>query len=67
MQMRKLLGFLQDELGATSIEYALIAVGISIVIVASANNALAQVQSGVQSGVQGGVQSGDQGGAAQSN
>ena len=36
--MRKLLGFLQDELGATSIEYALIAVGISIVIVASVNN-----------------------------
>ena len=38
MQMRKLLGFLQDESGATSIEHALIAVGISIVIVAPVNS-----------------------------
>jgi pilus assembly protein Flp/PilA len=36
--MRRLLTkFLGDESGATAIEYALIATGISIVIVASAN------------------------------
>ena len=36
--MRRLLTkFLADESGATAIEYALIATGISIVIVASAN------------------------------
>jgi pilus assembly protein Flp/PilA len=36
--MRRLLTrFLADESGATAIEYALIAMGISIVIVASAN------------------------------
>jgi pilus assembly protein Flp/PilA len=37
--MRKVLGrFAKDETGATSIEYALIAAGISIVIVAAVNS-----------------------------
>jgi pilus assembly protein Flp/PilA len=36
--MRRLLAeFLDDESGATSIEYAIIAVGLSIVIVAAVN------------------------------
>ena len=37
--MRRLLeGFLRDESGATAIEYALIAMGISIAIVAAVNS-----------------------------
>ena len=37
--MRRLFsGFLADESGATAIEYAMIAAGISIVIVASVNS-----------------------------
>ena len=35
--MFKALAFLKDELGATAIEYCLIAAGISIVIIASVN------------------------------
>jgi pilus assembly protein Flp/PilA len=35
--MQKLVAFLRDESGATAIEYALIAGGISIVIVAAVN------------------------------
>jgi pilus assembly protein Flp/PilA len=39
MQMRKLARrFLTDQVGATAIEYALIAAGISIVIVAAVNS-----------------------------
>jgi pilus assembly protein Flp/PilA len=39
MQMRKLARrFLTDQAGATAIEYALIAAGISIVIVAAVNS-----------------------------
>ena len=36
--MAKLAQFVADESGATAIEYALIAAGISIVIVAAVNN-----------------------------
>ncbi len=36
--MRKLIQLLVDESGATAIEYALIAAGISIVIVAAVNS-----------------------------
>ena len=36
--MRKLLALLTDESGATAIEYAIIASGISIVIVAAVNS-----------------------------
>ena len=35
--MSKLYAFLQDEKGATAIEYGLIAAGISIVIIATVN------------------------------
>ncbi len=35
--MSKLVAFLKDELGATAIEYGLIAAGISVVIIASVN------------------------------
>jgi pilus assembly protein Flp/PilA len=35
--MAKLFAFLQDDSGATAIEYCLIAAGISLVIIASAN------------------------------
>jgi pilus assembly protein Flp/PilA len=35
--MSRVVAFLKDELGATAIEYGLIAAGISIVIVASVN------------------------------
>ncbi len=35
--MRTLFAFLKDELGATAIEYGLIAAGISVVIIASVN------------------------------
>jgi pilus assembly protein Flp/PilA len=37
MMRRQLSNFLNDETGATSIEYAIIACGISIVIVAAVN------------------------------
>ena len=33
MQMSKVFAFLKDELGATAIEYGLIAAGISVVII----------------------------------
>ncbi|MFZ1065262.1 MAG: Flp family type IVb pilin [Pseudolabrys sp.] len=36
--MSTLFAFLKDESGATAIEYGLIAAGISIVIIASANS-----------------------------
>jgi pilus assembly protein Flp/PilA len=36
--MRAFLDFLKDESGATSIEYALIAAGISVAIVAAVNS-----------------------------
>ena len=36
--MRKLIQFLKDDNGATAIEYALIAGGIAIVIVAAVNS-----------------------------
>ena len=36
--MSRVFAFLKDELGATAIEYGLIAAGISIVIVASVNS-----------------------------
>ncbi|HET6492112.1 MAG TPA: Flp family type IVb pilin [Burkholderiales bacterium] len=36
--MSKLVAFLTDETGTTAIEYALIAAGISVVIVASVNS-----------------------------
>ena len=35
--MSKLVAFLQDEAGATAIEYGLIAGGIAVVIIASVN------------------------------
>ena len=35
--MRAFLGFLKDESGATSLEYALIAAGISVAIIAAVN------------------------------
>ena len=35
--MSKLFAFLKDELGATAIEYGLIAAGISVVIIATVN------------------------------
>ena len=35
--MHTLFAFLKDELGATAIEYGLIAAGISVVIIASVN------------------------------
>jgi pilus assembly protein Flp/PilA len=35
--MSKFVAFLEDETGATAIEYALIGTGISIVIIASVN------------------------------
>ena len=35
--MRKVIAFLNDESGATAIEYGLIAAGISVVIIASVN------------------------------
>ena len=35
--MRKVIAFLNDEFGATAIEYGLIAAGISVVIIASVN------------------------------
>ncbi len=35
--MSRVIAFLKDELGATAIEYGLIAAGISIVIIASVN------------------------------
>jgi pilus assembly protein Flp/PilA len=36
--MSKVLAFLQDESGATAIEYGLIAAGISVVIIATVNS-----------------------------
>ena len=35
--MSKVFAFLKDELGATAIEYGLIAAGISVVIIATVN------------------------------
>ena len=35
--MSKLVAFLKDELGATAIEYGLIAAGIAVVIIAAVN------------------------------
>ena len=35
--MRKVIAFLNDESGATAIEYGLIAAGISVVIIATRN------------------------------
>jgi pilus assembly protein Flp/PilA len=35
--MSKVLAFLEDEAGATAIEYGLIAAGISVVIIATVN------------------------------
>ena len=35
--MRKVIAFLNDEFGATAIEYGLLAAGISVVIIASVN------------------------------
>jgi len=35
--MRKVIAFLNDESGATAIEYGLIAAGISVVIIATVN------------------------------
>ena len=35
--MSKVLAFLKDDLGATAIEYGLIAAGISVVIIATVN------------------------------
>ena len=35
--MRKVIAFLNDEFGATAIEYGLIAAGISVVIIATVN------------------------------
>lgn len=35
--MSKLSAFLKDELGATAIEYGLIAAGVSVVIIATVN------------------------------
>ncbi len=35
--MSKLIAFLKDELGATAIEYGLIAAGIAVVIIAAVN------------------------------
>ena len=35
--MRKVIAFLNDELGTTAIEYGLIAAGISVVIIATVN------------------------------
>ena len=37
MQMSKVFAFLNDESGATAIEYGLIAAGISVVIIATVN------------------------------
>ena len=36
--MSKVFAFLKDELGATAIEYGLIAAGISVVIIATVNS-----------------------------
>ena len=36
--MRKIIGFLKEQSGATSIEYAIIASGVAAVIVAAVNN-----------------------------
>jgi pilus assembly protein Flp/PilA len=36
--MTKVLAFLRDQSGATSIEYALLASGVAVVIVAAVNN-----------------------------
>ena len=35
--MSKIIAFLKDELGATAIEYGLIAAGIAVVIIAAVN------------------------------
>lgn len=36
--MRKIIGFFNDQSGATSIEYAIIASGVAAIIVAAVNN-----------------------------
>jgi pilus assembly protein Flp/PilA len=41
---RQITAFLQDELGATAIEYSIIAAGIALVIVAAVNSIGVQVQ-----------------------
>jgi len=38
IDMRKLIGFFKDQSGATSIEYAILASGIAVLIVAAVNN-----------------------------
>jgi len=38
IDMRKLIGFFTDPSGATSIEYAILASGIALLIIAAVNN-----------------------------
>jgi pilus assembly protein Flp/PilA len=38
IDMRKLIGFFRDRSGATSIEYAILASGIALLIIAAVNN-----------------------------